>query len=307
MQAQPVLIMKHLPLKNKEYKNFLNGFASWLQTIGYAKSTVTGSPAYVNEFFYYLERHQVPTITQINNQVIKAYFFYLRKRKHSKKNGALSTNSLRNNLNALRRFAKYLRETGQGNMEVSVNIPVNQSTIKTILSKEEIKLLYAATDQTAIGLRDKAMLSVYYGCGLRRNEGVQLDVTDILLESHKIFVRKGKGYKERFVPTTDTVKTDLENYIKYARDVLAPNKPIIPALFISSWGRRLSGNMLYERLQKLKEHAGIIKEVGLHTLRHSIATHLLQDGMDIEMVSQFLGHSSLESTQIYTHIAHENL
>ena len=123
--------MKHLPLKNREYKKLESGFENWLATLGYAKSTVIGSPTYVKEFFHYLEQNQVHDLSQINNQVIKAYFIYLNRRpryngegNRKKIPGALSTNSLRNNFNALRRFAKYLRETGQGNMEVAVPLPV---------------------------------------------------------------------------------------------------------------------------------------------------------------------------------------
>lgn len=219
----------------------------------------------------------------------------------------MSLNSLRNNLSALKRFGKYLRETEQGNLEVEMQLPVNKYPSIEILSQKEIKELYYATDQTVLGMRDKAMLSVYYGCGLRRNEAVNLNVEDILLERNKLIVRKGKGYKERIVPITGKIKEDLENYINYARIDLIERNPSEKAFFVGLRGNRISGNMLYERLKQLREKAGIIKDVGLHTLRHSIATHLVQDGMDIEFVSKFLGHSSLESTQIYTHIANVEL
>jgi site-specific recombinase XerD len=190
-------------------------------------------------------------------------------------------------------------------MEIPVSIPVKHQLVKTILTKQEIQQLYQVADQTVLGLRDRAILSVYYGCGLRRNEGVNLDVTDIQPDTNKILVRKGKGYKERFVPMTLAVKADLENYMLYARAILSAGKTDETAFFVNVKGTRLSGNMIYERLQQLKEKAGIIKDIGLHTLRHSIATHLLKDGMKIEMVSRFLGHSSLESTQIYTHLTYE--
>jgi integrase/recombinase XerD len=297
--------VKHSWPRNNTYKTLESGFTSWLGTLGYAKTTVKGSPALVREFFFFLEQKHIFTMEKVTNQVIKAYFIYLSRRRHGKKPGALSTNTLRNNLGALRRFAKYLRETGQGNMEIPVTIPVDHQGIKTILTKQEIKQLYQVTDQTALGLRDKAMLSVYYGCGLRRNEGINLDVTDIQPDANKILVRKGKGYKERFVPMTLAVKADLENYMLHARITLTAGKANETAFFVNVKGSRLSGNMIYERLQQLKQKAGIIKDIGLHTLRHSIATHLLKDGMKIEMVSRFLGHSSLESTQIYTHLTNE--
>lgn len=296
---------------NVQFIRLVESYKEWLATLGYARSTVTGSPRYVNAFFFYLEslpadRHgkKIFTLSEITNPVIKDYFVYLSARKNQNKAGTLSLNSLRNNLGALRRFGKYLRETEQGNLEISVQLPESKIQVKEILSHEEISLLYQSTDQTILGMRDIAMLSVYYGCGLRRNEGINLNTSDILFERNKVIVRKGKGNKERIIPITGAVKSDLESYMKYARPVLTERNPKEEAFFISRSGKRISGNMLYERLKRLKEKAGINKDSGLHTLRHSIATHLLQDGMAIDYVSQFLGHSSLESTQIYTSLAY---
>jgi len=150
------------------------------------------------------------------------------------------------------------------------------------------------------------MLSVYYGCGLRREEGMYLNVDDINLKARLIYVQKGKGNRERYVPMSEAVREDLENYIYVAREKILSFKNIKnPALFLSYRVKRMHGNSLIERLHKLTNKAGINKETGFHTLRHSIATHLLQSGMLLENVSKFLGHTSLESTQIYTHLAHE--
>ena len=147
------------------------------------------------------------------------------------------------------------------------------------------------------------MLAAYYGCGLRRNEGVNLDISDILFDKNFVFVRKGKNYKERYVPMSAGVKEDLQNYIDFVRPVLI--KSNAKALFLNQHGKRLGSNSMADRLQNLKEKSEINKEAGLHALRHSIATHLLQSGMELEKIKRFLGHSSLESTQIYTHIANE--
>ena len=289
---------------NVQFIRLVESYKEWLATLGYARSTIYGSPRYVKAFFFYLERQKINSLNEITNPVIKDYFVYLSGRKNQNKAGTLSLNSLRNNLGALRRFGKYLRETEQGNLEISVHLPESKIQVKEILSQEEIKELYDATEQSILGMRDKAMLSVYYGCGLRRNEGINLNTSDIVLERNKVIVRKGKGNKERIIPITGAVKSDLENYLNYARAVLVERNPKEESFFVGKTGKRISGNMLYERFRQLKEKAEINKESGLHTLRHSIATHLLQDGMSIEYVSQFLGHSSLESTQIYTSLAY---
>ena len=211
--------MKEVRVINETFETIENGFKSWLETLGYAKSTVTGSPALVREFFFYLENKEILSLEQVNNRVIKDYFIYLQQRKHARKALALSINTLRNNLGALRRLGKYLRETGQGNLEASLTLPKAPQQIKTILTKQEIKELYEAASHDLLGVRDKAMLSVFYGCGLRRNEGINLDVSDILSDKNKILVRKGKGYKERFVPVTGAIKEDFGNYLAIANSV----------------------------------------------------------------------------------------
>jgi site-specific recombinase XerD len=149
------------------------------------------------------------------------------------------------------------------------------------------------------------MLALYYGCGLRKNEGVNINVGDLLLEKDVVYVRKGKGHKERYVPLAGGNKTDLENYIHYGRPRAGEKRE--DALLLNIGGKRLSGQAAYNRLQQLRTAASIKKPAGLHTLRHSIASHLLHSGMRLEQIQRFLGHSSLESTQIYTHLKHEQL
>lgn len=297
--------MKHLQLKNTEYQKLESGFKEWLQTLNYAESTVMNSPNYVREFLFYLENNNCHFIKNITTTLIKDYFVYLSRRSNHRKPGALSINSLKGRLGAVRRFSKYLRETGQGNFEVPVQLPATINHPKTILTKNEIKALYNEADDTILGSRDKAMLTIYYGCGLRRSEGEALNLKDVMLDKEKIHVRKGKNYKERQVPITPAIKTDLENYLKNARPHLTINSPGQQAFFVNVKGGRMRGHSLYERLKQLSRKAGILKPVGLHILRHSIATHLLQSGMKLDDISKFLGHSSLESTQIYTHLSAE--
>jgi site-specific recombinase XerD len=257
----------------------------------------------VREFFNWLEKQGIKAITEITKPLVLKYFDYLKERKNQTKNGKLSKNTLRTHQQSLRRFTRYLRETGQDSFEVDIQLQGSTRNIKTIFSKEEIKSLQMACDSDVLGMRDKAMLAVYYGCGLRRNEGLNLDVNDMLFNKNLVYVRKGKNYRERYVPMTGGVKEELQNYVRYARPALM--KSPVKALFLTVRGNRLGSNAMAERLQGLKEKAEISKEAGLHALRHSIATHLLQSGMGLDKIKQFLGHSSLESTQIYTHITNE--
>jgi integrase/recombinase XerD len=291
-------------MHNPQYKRLLNSFEKWLSTLEYAESTVYVSTHYLRDFFTYLEQSGINELQEINKTVIEIYHEHLHTRKNKRQSGGLSQNYITSNISALRRFVKYLQVTGKDAFEICLQTSVEKEKIRMVLTRAEIDSLYNACGNDALGIRDRAMLAVYYGCGLRRNEGTALDTSDILLKEKLIYVQKGKGYRERYVPMTEAVKEDLENYLFVARKEFLDTDDN-PALFISARGTRLHGNSLINRLKKLAEAAGIEREIGLHTLRHSIATHLLQSGMSLENVSKFLGHQSLESTQIYTHIVAE--
>jgi integrase/recombinase XerD len=289
--------------KTIEFLRLQKAFADWLRLLNFEPSTLRDGPRKLQEFLSWLEQQGITDMASITRPTIAAYFDYLNQRQNQKRGGRLSKNSLRSHLTNLRRFTRYLREGGQESFEVGYQVTGNLQHIKEIFTKAEIMALYEATGDDVLGPRDKAMLAVYYGCGLRRSEGISLDVKDVLFDRNLLYVRKGKNYKERYVPMTAGVREDLKNYIDNARPILL--KSPAHALFISSQGKRVIGTTMIRRLHQLKEKAGIDKEAGLHSLRHSIATHLLQSGMGLEKIKQFLGHNSMESTQIYTHLSHE--
>lgn len=301
--------MKHLPLENPRHKQLQYGFRDWLELTGYAATSVYAMPNCIREFLYWIEQEQIQ-LEKVVPKVVQQYFFYLKHRKKEKRTacsasggGALSTNYLHKHVQAIKKFSLYLKETAQGSFEIDILLPEQKSKIPDILTKEEIKNLYAACESSPIGLRDRAMISIYYGCGLRRTEGVSLDVADFLMEKNVLYVRKGKNYQERYVPITREIKHDLQEYIEYGRRALLQNESE-QAFFVSERGSRISGQGLIVRLKILASKVGIPKDIGLHSLRHSIATHLLESGMSLQNIACFLGHKSLESTQIYTHIAH---
>jgi len=291
------------------------GFERWLITLGYAQSTVYASANYVRDFSHWLMTIPVKDLDQVDSTVIRAYYKHLQNRKSKRGSGSLSDNYIISNINALRRFSRYLNETGKGHLEIDIRPQRVSQAEKTILTMEEIKAMYRVCGAGArkdfaeiFGTRDRAILSIYYGCGLRRSEGEALNLPDVQLKEKLVYVKKGKNYRERYVPMSEAVKEDLESYIGTARrKILSYKKVKAEALLLSMQTKRLCGNAIISRIQILAERAGIQKEIGLHTLRHSIATHLLHRGMSLEEVSQFLGHRSLESTQIYTHIANEQI
>lgn len=312
--------MKQLPLQSPSFAYAERGLGQWLDILGYAPTTVYNMPNAVRELLYWMETKGKTQLHQIAGINITDYYDHLRERENITRGGGLSNAYLNKHQQAIKLFADYLRQTGKMILPVMEweNEVIDTSQID-VLTIEEVKMLFKATEilpdagkhqrdrefYEALQYRDRAMLSVYYGCGIRRNEGVQLDTGDINFNRSILHVRKGKNYKERFVPITKQSLQHLQIYLYDGRPLLLGGSKS-GALFISAKAKRMDGQTMLWRLKQLVELTDNAKlqqkKVGLHTLRHSIATHLLGKGMNLEKIKEFLGHTSLESTQIYTHL-----
>lgn len=309
--------MKHLSLKSESLEYIVHSFKEWLDIQGYAPSTVYAFPSHVREFLHHVEnRCGVKQVQQIKAEYFKSYYEYVQKRGNVRQDGALSKAYLNKHIDALMKFTEYLRLTARLVLPyIALKRNEPDSKIPVPVSVDEITALFASADDhppshlfEAIAWRDKAQLVVLYGCGLRRSECVHLDIQDINLDTKLLHVRKGKNYKERFVPLGRRSCDILQTYIYDYRPVFH-RSGALNALFVSVKGRRMNHQSIAVRLDILIERTGLPdlkeKQATLHTLRHSIATHLLDAGMPLEKISRFLGHSSLESTQIYTHLAEQ--
>jgi len=299
-----------MQLKTIQYKKLEKGFQQWLETLGYSASTVYGHPRMLNEFLNWLEQQGTTAIKEVSKQQTAAFIHYFTNRPNQRRAGGVSITHVNKQINTLNKFFKYLQATGQGALVIQLKkLKEEQQPEITVLSKTEIGQLYNATDNSPIGMRDRAMLAVYYGCGLRKSEGIALEVADILFERRLLYIRKAKNGYERYVPINLKSLQDLETYIYNARPLLLNDNYHSDSLFISERGTGIQGQSLVYRLKALQEKTGNPelqnKSFGLHALRHSIATHLLQAGMELENIALFLGHRTLDSTQLYTHILNE--
>lgn len=309
--------MKHLHLENTSYIYLEKAFGEWLDILGFSKMTVYNLPISVREFLYYLEQNQINQLTMLNPKHIKEYHNYLNTRTNERQGGALSNNYINAHCWALEKFFDFLHHKGMKNLpELNLKRLKINSLKREILTESEIKELYKILEekenttpkQEALNYQDRVMIIIYYGCGLRRNEGTNLNIDDINLDTRILHVKKGKNSKQRLIPFNQTSAKILRDWMYEYRNYLIKDKTE-SKLFINQWGKPLTGGTLNVRLQriineseneKLKQ-----KKISLHSLRHSIATHLLSNGMDIQKVQKFLGHSSLETTQIYTHLIEE--
>src|ERR1044071_10005723 len=267
--------MKNLTLKNPAYEHLEMGFKEWLQILGYCEMSTQNMPAIIREFLHFLESQPVKGINELRQQHIKKYHQYICERPNQRRAGGPSNNYLNKHLQSIEKFLEYLRHRGMESVP-TLGIKLEKLNTKEIipLTEPEIKQLFAVTDkecddelQEAISARDKVMLVVYYSCGLRRNEGANLDLSDINLGTRIVHVRKGKNYKERFVPLNKTNAQYIQQYIYDYRPLLLKKKHE-GSLFIGKYGEKMTGGALYTRLKLLQQQTPDIalqqKTIGLH-------------------------------------------
>lgn len=215
--------MKSLALSNPSFRYLEESFKEWLDILGYAPTTVYYAPLFVRELLHHLENKGIRNIKELDNKHIQSHYTKLKERSNQRRGGGLSNNHLNKHIQAIKKFTDYLQQVGRLELPVVALKNEESDTEKiTVLSEEEIQLLFKATYKSydnglrapqnkieAMQSRDRAMLSIFYGCGLRRTEGVSVDVSDIDFDKALLYVRKGKNYKERFVPIS---KSELETF-----------------------------------------------------------------------------------------------
>ena len=294
------------------FKNIHSEYTQWLDTLGFSKGLIYDYKGRVKDFIEWLETQNINHIKDLTQKHIQIYNEYLQSRQNKRKKGGLGTSHLKHNFMALDKFCEFLHQVGMDTAPIPLNYRIRTEKNERIykietLSKDEIKTLQdniinafermPFIEKEAKQEQLKLVFALFYGCGIRRTEGANLQIDDIDFEKKTIFIRQGKNYKDRIIPMSTGVYKALENYIYNFRNTI---KIKHKKLFIHSIGT-VSDSL--KELQNISENEAIKnKRITLHILRHSIATHLLQNGMSIENIALFLGHSSLESTQIYTHL-----
>ena len=212
-------------------------------------------------------------------------------------------------ISGLRSFFDYLifEDYRSDNPVDLIESPKLGRKLPDTLSEEDIDRIFAQIDRsTPEGERNRAMLETLYSCGLRVSEMVGLKISDLFFEEGFIRV-VGKGNKQRFVPVNDHIIRLIDNYKNLIRRGLDVDNDFEDTLFLNRRGRQISRNMVFMILKDLVQKSGIKKKVSPHTLRHSFATHLLENGADLRAIQQMLGHESITTTEIYMHVDRAHL
>ncbi len=218
--------------------------------------------------------------------------------------------SIARKLSVIRSFLRFCEENGLIDTSPAMGVasPKIPRRLPQVLTAEQMgQLLDGIKVNTPLDLRDRALFELIYSCGLRCQEVLDLGLKDVGLESHEVRV-KGKGRKVRLVPVGDVAIEALEQYLEGGRPHLTAKSPADEGrLFVSRSGRPLSSSDVQRRLRRHLLRAGAPAGTSPHTLRHSFATHLLEGGADLRSIQELLGHSSLRTTQVYTHVSATHL
>ncbi len=270
-----------------------------------ANKTITGSIRYLNKFFQYLEKiHSITEIDKITKDTIYEYQIYQYERIN--KVGRLNTVAEQNNaLKPVKHFFQYLKEYGYIVSDPASAIAYAKEPSRLprgILTQSEArKILHAPDLKTATGYRNRTLMELLYTSGVRKGELINLKLEDVDYDDGILRIEQGKGKKDRIVPIGKIACRYLENYIKSVRPEFIKD-PYNNYLFLSLKGNRLSRNRVWTLIKKYTKQAKIKKNVHPHTFRHSCATSMLKNKADIRSIQELLGHSSLDSTQVYTKI-----
>jgi len=284
-------------LTNPSFISLLSSYISFIKVKNYKTGKANNYQSAVSDFLIWLEVSGITKIKQVTSKESVAYFEYLITRPKMRGEGTLADNTIKFQLFALGLFQMNLLDNHE--IDNTFYIPYysqfNQKD-RNILSVEQVKTVY----QHCENHQERALLSVAYGCGLRRSEIEALDIQDIQLFTGMLIVRSGKNSKRREVPMSNPVMEYLRQYLTQERYNFPTGDG---ALFVNSKAERISGDHLNTMLKKMIEQTGqyelIKSDITLHCLRHSIAFHLAENNAGIEFIRRFLGHAQINTTYLY--------
>lgn len=284
--------------KMKKLEENLESFLDYLSIErGLAQNTIVSYRYDLIKYISFLKKKKISSFNQTNKVLVNNYFVYLRGK-------GLEINSISRNLVAVKMFYRFLLMEGLIKEDTTsmIEFPRVSKKLPHVLSSREINLLLdEANFKGKLGLRDQAVLELFYATGLRVSELIYLKINDINMENCMLKCL-GKGSKERIIPFGNKANQSLRLYLDRARPKLVKNTDE-DALFLNSRGKSLSRQGVFYLVKLYAKKAKIEKKVTPHTLRHTLATHLLENGADLRSVQEMLGHSDISTTQIYTHVS----
>lgn len=275
---------------------YLSDFLSYLELdLNYSDNTIKSYDNDLTKFINYFDKKDV---LKLNVQHIEKYVKTLEE---------LAPSTVSHNISSIKSFYNYYLKIGKIDINPSdaINQPKLGRHLPTYLTIDEMERLLMIHISTPFDARNKAILELMYATGLRISEVVNLEFKNIDFEDCIVRVM-GKGSKERIVPINSIALQHLDNYLKHFRHLLI-KEDVNNYLFLNNHGKKMTRQGVFKMLKSEVEKKNIKKEVSPHTLRHTFATHLLENGADLRIIQELLGHSDISTTQIYTHLTNDKL
>lgn len=296
-----------IQLHKERYQEETINYKNYLVTLGYKPATCQQRYLYLKEFFNFLELHKIYELEQISPYHITLFYSYIQNRKSLKDGNIIRSKTRWEHMRIVQMFLGYALDLGKITTSPASTFKFTyqkEPVERIIFTQEQIKELFTVSND-----QERAILNIAYGCGLRVGELVKLNKEDIRFTENIVIVQSGKNNKRRLIPIKEELKQELQLFIE------SQQHNTDKAFFINSQKTRMQEwtfNKLFKRIIKKttfgkKFTQEQISKTGIHSLRHSIATHLIENGMQLEQVQTFLGHSYIESTEVYTHISQEQL
>ena len=279
--------------------DYVQGFACFMSGEKHkSQNTVQSYKRDVSQYIDYLNLNGITDITATNGRTVSTY---LSKLQHDGK----ATSTVSRTLASLRSFYTYVRESGEDmpNPTANLETPKVEKKLPRILTPHEVELLLDQPDSECVkGKRDKAMLELLYATGIRVSELINLDINDV--NTVMGFIKCTGTKKERIVPMGNVARISVNDYILNSRPIMAKDEN---SLFVNCNGAKLSRQGFWKIIKQYQKQAGISADITPHTLRHSFAAHLLENGADLKSIQEMLGHSDISSTQIYSQLMNSRL
>lgn len=281
---------------------YLNEFIEYLKLEkNYSEYTIKNYYLDINDYILYCNKNKID-IYKIGYKRVKSYLSDMF-------NNNYNASTISRHISSLRSFYSYLysNKLVDKNIFKSISLPKKEKRIPKYMTNEDISIIFDIPDiNIPIGQRDRLILELLYGTGIRVSELCNIKLNDIDHNKKTINIT-GKGNKERIVFYGDVCESILETYINYGRNILLNNKNSDYLIIGTNKNTEISVRSIELIIDKIIKRAALKKNITPHTLRHTFATHLLNEGCDILLVKEFLGHSSLDTTGIYTHVSNEKL
>jgi len=294
------------PQRSDDFLALGNKFFDHLTIGGYAQETIYSYRLHLKYFAGWCHEREIMTPAQVTRSTMELYLQQLTRMKHPHSGNPITAASRKNQHCTLNTFFRWLIQNDQilynpiehlDHIKIPRRLPHN-----TLTAEEMEKLLAQPNIKTPTGLRDRTIMETIYSTGLRRLEITGLHIADVSFSRGTIHVREGKGRKDRLVPLGNRVAYWIQKYLDEARPLLLP-RPEYPNLFINKFGCPPSRHTISMMISRNFQAAKIGKEGSCHTLRHTMATLMLENGAEIRYIQELLGHSNISSTEIYTKVS----